>query len=225
MQLWGAHEAAASWNKNGNMWKWISLLERAEITGLTLNYMRSSSEQSQHNPKHCSVEGGCGCTALSTHCCTLRWKRWWGKQSLSFLSREDICLCCFWGQQSLLHQLHKALKKQVPEAQGLAAEHSPITGADLSPVGTATGHEKNSRGSTLLWLWPPSDTAVLCSKGGWANRETHLCSEAGSREELSDLCWMPFTIRQWNIVCLIMVKDNREQRTREAAQLTPGMLC
>lgn len=50
----------------------------------------------------------------------------------------------------LLHQLHKGLKKQVPEAQTLTAEHNAVTG--LSAVGTATGHERNSRGSILLWL-------------------------------------------------------------------------
>lgn len=73
-----------------------------------------------------------------------------GKQSLSCLSREDICLCCSSGQERLLHQLHKGLKKQVAEAQTLTAEHNAVTG--LSAVGTATGHERNSRGSILLWL-------------------------------------------------------------------------
>lgn len=85
-------------------------------------------------PQALSVESSCGCAVLSIQCCTwTKTKEMMGKQSLSPLFREEIY--CFWGQERLLHQLHKALKKQVPEAQALAAEHNTVSGADLSAVG------------------------------------------------------------------------------------------
>lgn len=107
----------------------------------------------------------------------LRWKSWGNNHCHLFLTRMFASAAAE-GSKDFYISFIRHLKSEFQR-------HRPwvLSTTLIYAVGTTTGHEE-TRQTIFLWLWPSSDTAVLCSKGGWANRPTHLHLEAAEKSSV-----------------------------------------
>lgn len=138
--------------------------------------MRSRSEQSQHIPKLAAlwrVDVNVQHCIISASHKSREEKRWWENHHGHLFYRKDISLCCCWGEESDLHQLHGWLGKQAPEPQLLRT----MLSLELIFLLWEWQQDINCIYMAVTTFWPPPDRAMLCYKGGIANTERNTTAQ------------------------------------------------